>query len=93
VVERPVALRAEALEGVLVEADAALLADGLGAIAAEGVDDDHVVAPGQAVEAAGQVQLLVERVDHHRDLRTGRGRTGGGGDGAAVLVAHEDPGA
>ena len=64
VVERPVPLRAEALEGVLDEAYAALAADPLRMIGAERIDDDHVVAPGEALKAARQMDLLIEGEDN-----------------------------
>ena len=36
-------------------------------IVRERVDDEHLVGPGQAVQAGGQVELLVERRHQHRD--------------------------
>jgi hypothetical protein len=67
VVERPVALGAEALEDVLNEAHAALATDSFGGVGAEGIDNDRIVAPRDALKTAGEVNLLVEREDHHRD--------------------------
>ena len=97
VLDGPVALLAERLEGVDVGAGAGGSGELNGAVLRAGVEHVDVVAPGARGEAVGDVDLFVERQHHDRDRRArrrvdprgvGRGGRLGLGSGWGFDVGH-----
>ncbi len=64
-VEGPVLLTRIAFERMLDDVRAPLLGNLDGSVVRIGVDHEHLVRPGHAVQTVGQVQLLVERWHQH----------------------------
>lgn len=60
-VQRIVTLPGEIVEGPLVDPRAQTLGKGGRLVLTEGIEHDHVVAPGHRGDARGKIEFLIER--------------------------------
>src|SRR4051812_21344818 len=67
-IDRPVPLLAEGLEGVHMNVRPHLTSDGNCPVRRAAVDDMDIIAPGAGAEALGDVRLLVVGQNHHGNV-------------------------